>query len=79
MGPAIACLIWLDQRAHKQGNVEEVKMDAHVEVEAANLPLVKRAIQIFNELDTTGLLLLGFGWSLVHPVSAICISSGSLD
>lgn len=61
MAPAIAVLLWLDHRAIVQGLVDGLAEKK----QGPKTPLVQRAVQIFHELDTFGLILLGFGWSLV--------------
>lgn len=69
-------MFWLERRALKDGliNVELARTgvdDATVDAEtAAQLKAEQRTIgqklyQLYEEVDTIGLLLLGFGWSLV--------------
>ncbi|KAG0661648.1 hypothetical protein C6P46_003869 [Rhodotorula mucilaginosa] len=70
MVPAIAALFGLERRAHRQGliNMAAAKKgieDEEAEVEIENKTMREKLISTFHELDTVGLILLGFGWSLL--------------
>lgn len=71
MLPAITVLLWLDHRASKieqvsQGQFETEKhVEVHVPASAPKAPWTQRFMHVLSELDAFGLLLLGFGWSLV--------------
>jgi len=78
MGPTIAILIWLERRARKlfllgdkESHTDEMtKAVQDTDVAAAfaktQKPIMQRAADIASEIDAIGLLLLGFGWSLVR-------------
>ena len=76
MGPAIWVILSLERKARKQGYIEEIQANAQVgdekaaqmateQMNAPKAPIKTRAVQIFHEMDTVGLLLLAFGWSLL--------------
>ncbi|KAL7412358.1 major facilitator superfamily domain-containing protein [Mrakia frigida] len=71
MLPAITVLLWLDHRASKieqvsQGELETEKhVEVHVPASAPKAPWTQRFLHVLSELDAFGLLLLGFGWSLL--------------
>lgn len=72
--PAIATMIWLEHRAVKAaeraaagqeiGDAKDVNV-AVLEDLRPSAPLWQRLQKALIEIDTFGLLLLGFGWSLV--------------
>ncbi len=79
IGPAVIAVLHLERKIRKLGLIAEAKEEGvgnpddlenkNVEaVEAAvepKTPLKTRAYQVFEEMDTIGLLLLGFGFSLL--------------
>lgn len=69
-------MFWLERRALKDGliNVELARTGADdaavdpavaAQVQAEQRTIGQKVYQLFQEVDTIGLLLLGFGWSLV--------------
>ncbi|GAA6011435.1 hypothetical protein JCM11491_002784 [Sporobolomyces phaffii] len=70
--PACYCMFWLERRALKEGliNVDAARAgieDSQVELVAKveEKSLKEKVVQVFEEVDSIGLLLLGFGWSLL--------------
>ncbi|GAA5857421.1 hypothetical protein JCM5353_004053 [Sporobolomyces roseus] len=70
--PAIACMFWLERRALAENliNVEAAKAgadDSQTELVSApvEMTLWQKTVQVYHEVDTIGLILLGFGWSLL--------------
>lgn len=69
-------MFWLERRALKDGliNVEAARAgieDSQVDLvpQVDQRTLRQKMIQVYHEVDTIGLILLGFGWSLVSRVS----------
>ncbi|GAA5992982.1 hypothetical protein JCM10908_000783 [Rhodotorula pacifica] len=86
MVPAIAALFGLERRAYRLGliNIAAAKMgiedDAGVEVEIEQKSLREKCVSAFHELDTIGLILLGFGWSLLLlPFSLSAYAKGGYN
>lgn len=80
IGPAVITVLYLERKIRKIGLIEEAKEQGIVDtadleqknvdaVEAVvtepKAPFSARAYQVFEEMDTVGLLLLGFGFSLL--------------
>lgn len=78
MGPALAVVAWLERRAYKTHRLDsqavesgiaqpDVKAEeAHaLEDERAKLPFFTQLKSTLQQLDAMGLILLGFGWSLL--------------
>ncbi|GAA5873360.1 hypothetical protein JCM16303_001101 [Sporobolomyces ruberrimus] len=70
--PACFCMFWLERRALKDGliNVEAARAgieDSQVDLvpQVDQRTLRQKMIQVYHEVDTIGLILLGFGWSLL--------------
>ncbi|BGP47631.1 hypothetical protein JCM10450v2_003496 [Rhodotorula kratochvilovae] len=72
--PAIAVMFWLERRAIKAGlvdvdiarkGIDDTVVDAAVIPHEPEQPFLKRCMRVFQELDTFGLILMGFGWSLL--------------
>ncbi|ORY62845.1 major facilitator superfamily domain-containing protein [Leucosporidium creatinivorum] len=74
--PAIAAMFWLERRALKDGlinvelartGVDDAAVDPAVaaQAQAEQRTIRQKLYQLFQEVDTIGLLLLGFGWSLL--------------
>ncbi|GAA5996014.1 uncharacterized protein JCM10292_004891 [Rhodotorula paludigena] len=70
--PALTALFWLERRALKDNlinfevartGVDDTAVDVPAHVEEKTY--WQRTVQVFQEVDTIGLLLLGFGWSLL--------------
>ncbi|KAE8342971.1 hypothetical protein BDV24DRAFT_173365 [Aspergillus arachidicola] len=75
LGPAIATLIYLDRKA-KQNGIANIASSNAARRAAENLteregrdiphePWVQSVRRILDEIDALGLILLGFGWSLL--------------
>lgn len=69
--PALVTLIYLEHRAVKSGKkgsekADEDAVDAAVLDPLHNAPWPQKVKKAFIEIDAFGLLLLGFGWSLVR-------------
>lgn len=80
--PACSVMFWLERRAMKDNliNIELARTgvdDTAVDDEKAVVePYRKQSFgtktaQVFHEADMVGLILLGFGWSLVRPSSSV--------
>lgn len=74
MVPAIVALFFLERRAHRQGLINIAAAQRGLEEDdvtrveiAPKQPFWTVCVNVFHELDTVGLVLLGFGWSLVRP------------
>lgn len=76
MGPALAVIAWLEGRAYKSHKSDVQAIEAGVEPEKKEeaaaivseepeLPFVKKLLRTLQQLDAFGLILLGFGWSLL--------------
>lgn len=70
--PALTALFWLERRALKDNLINFEVARTGVDDTAVDLPAHveektywQRTVQVFQEVDTIGLLLLGFGWSLL--------------
>ncbi|GAA5973289.1 hypothetical protein JCM11641_003054 [Rhodosporidiobolus odoratus] len=71
--PACIAMFWLERRALKDNliNVEAALTGAddtdskNAEVKVEEKTFLQKAYQVYQEVDTIGLLLLGFGWSLL--------------
>lgn len=70
--PACFCMFWLERRALKEGliNVDAARLgidDSRAELVAKveEKTLRQKLITVYEEVDLIGLLLLGFGWSLL--------------
>lgn len=70
--PALTALFWLERRALKDNLINFEVARTGVDDTAVNVPAHveektywQRTVQVFQEVDTIGLLLLGFGWSLL--------------
>ncbi|GAA6006225.1 uncharacterized protein JCM10292_000027 [Rhodotorula paludigena] len=69
--PAIFVMWHLERRAIKSGlvDIDTARTgadDTKVEkVAKAKVPIYRQILQVANELDTVGLILMGFGWSLI--------------
>lgn len=69
-------MFWLERRALKEGlvNVELARTGVDDTTASAPAPspyketstVWQKTVQTFQECDTIGLLLLGFGWALVR-------------
>jgi hypothetical protein len=73
--PGIAVLTWMQRMAKRDGILdarvkEEAEKGEAVAALSSGIPTWSRLVLYWHELDGFGLLLLGFGWSLVR---------GSLD
>jgi hypothetical protein len=76
--PAIACMYWLERKAMRENlidvNIARTGVDdaAIADSEKAELAhyeeqtFWQKTVQVYQEVDTIGLILLGFGWSLVR-------------
>lgn len=69
LGPAIAVLIWLDRKARKDGIVNLASSNATRRADdihtGASRTLWESLKHNLEEIDAFGLILLGFGWSLL--------------
>ena len=68
IGPAVIVVLYLERKIRKLGLIAEAKEEGVANLEAVvepKKPLKARAYQVFEEMDTIGLLLLGFGFSLL--------------
>lgn len=73
LSPAIVTLIYLDRKAHREGTINisssgVARRRAELEAEGGEEEVVSwslRAKQVLIEIDAFGLILLGFGWSLL--------------
>ena len=79
IGPAVIVVLYLERKIRKLGLIAEAKeegvanpedlenknVDTVEAVVEPKKPLKARAYQVFEEMDTIGLLLLGFGFSLL--------------
>ncbi|GAA5868813.1 hypothetical protein JCM1840_005127 [Sporobolomyces johnsonii] len=69
--PACITMFWLERRALKDNlNVEAARtgaddVDASCTVQPSEKTLSQKVVQVYEEVDTIGLILLGFGWSLL--------------
>ncbi|GAA5903733.1 hypothetical protein JCM5296_002132 [Sporobolomyces johnsonii] len=69
--PACITMFWLERRALKDNlNVEAARtgsdyVDASCIAQPAEKTLWQKVVQVYEEVDTIGLILLGFGWSLL--------------
>ncbi|GAA6061195.1 hypothetical protein JCM10212_001516 [Sporobolomyces blumeae] len=70
--PACALMFWLERRALKQDlvNVEAARHGvddptSSLVKQPADKSLWRKVVQVYEEVDTIGLILLGFGWSLL--------------
>lgn len=68
-------MFWLERRALAENliNVEAAKAgadDSQTELVATpvEMTLWQKTVQVYHEVDTIGLILLGFGWSLVSSL-----------
>lgn len=79
IGPAVIVVLYLERKIRRLGLIAEAKENGAgnaEDLESKNVnaveaivepkkPLQARAYQVFEEMDTVGLLLLGFGFSLL--------------
>lgn len=70
--PACFCMFWLERRALREGlinvdaaraGIDDSKVELIAQVEEKTLR--QKVVQTLEEVDLVGLILLGFGWSLL--------------
>lgn len=69
--PGIAILFWMQRLAKREGIIasrvnEKADKGEIVAALTNDVPFMQRMVLYWHELDGMGLLLLGFGWSLVR-------------
>lgn len=91
MGPALVVIAWLEGRAYKTHKSEINAIEAGAKAddkdaaaaavtELDNLPWATKFYRTLQQLDAIGLILLGFGWSLLLiPFSLSTTASGGYN
>lgn len=88
MGPALAVVAYLERRAYKTHREETNIVDPDSKAEAAvpsepeepKLPFFTQLRITLQQLDAVGLILLGFGWSLLlMPFSLSTTANGGYN
>lgn len=93
MGPALIVIAWLEGRAYKTHKSEILAIEADVEadkkdqpaapavlLEDDTLPVTTKIWRTLQQLDAMGLILLGFGWSLLLiPFSLSATANGGYN